>query len=206
MFGKHDASCPENHDCYYPACRSKRNPLLHTCTQTSAHQLLDDSGVEYVDRAIGTQMPNSIVLGAGSRRNDGKRTRHSGLVRELQMPLPTVLQFVFGPLNCVAGYSPCGVRIFFVAHRYLAIWDAHYSADITKVTEKGGIWRRGLKFVVTGSQEQREGAKPDPEHPGSDAQEDSRVRYPPVELSQRKGENCEERIPDRFRLWWFISG
>jgi hypothetical protein len=51
------------------------------------------------------------------------------------------------------------VRIFFVAHRYLAIWDAHYSADITKITEKGGIWRRGLNLVLTVSQSNDKGPR-----------------------------------------------
>jgi len=102
-------------------------------------------------------------------------TRHSGRVWVFQVPFVTTL--VFGH-----------VRIVFAAHRYLAIWDAHYSADITKIAEKGGIWRRGLKFVVTGSQEQREGAAPDPEYPGSGAQKESRVPNPSARVIVPKAE------------------
>ena len=89
-----------------------------------------------MNRAVACEMPHGFVFGAGSSQNDGKRTRQVGRLRERQVPLPTAM--VFGH-----------VRIFFVAHRYLAIWDAHYSADITKIAEKGGIWRRSLNFVVT---------------------------------------------------------
>src|ERR1022692_2313126 len=121
-------------------------------------------------------MPNSIVFGACSCRNDWKWIRKVGHVTELQVPLRTVFPGVFGPLNCVEGNLPCRIRIVFAAHRHLADWDAHYSADITKVAEKGGIWRRGLKFVLKGSQEQRDGAAPDPEYPDSGSQKDSRVR------------------------------
>ena len=46
-------------------------------------------------------MPNRVVLGACSRQNDRKRTRHPGCVREFYVPFVTTLVF---------GY----VRIFFV--------------------------------------------------------------------------------------------
>jgi hypothetical protein len=84
-------------------------------------------------------MPNRIVLGACSRRNDGKRTRHSGRVRVLKMPLRAPVPIVFGPFNWFGGNAPCRIRIVFAAHRHLAEWDAHYETEITKVAEKAGI-------------------------------------------------------------------
>jgi hypothetical protein len=50
--------------------------------------------------------------------------------------------------------------------------------EITKVAEKGGIWRRGPNFVLTVGQEPRDEAAPDPQYPGSGAQGDSRVLIP----------------------------
>ena len=111
-------------------------------------------------------MTDWVVLRARSRWDDGERTRHSGRVRVLKMPFVTTL--VFGH-----------VRIFFLSLiKHLTNWDAHYPADITKITEKAGIWRCGPNFVLTVRHEQREGAAPDPEYPGPGAQGDSRVLIP----------------------------
>ncbi len=110
--------------------------VLHTCPQASTDKFLDDAVVENVYAAIRSKMPNSIVLGAGSCRNDRKRTRHSGRVWVLQMPLRAAVPIVFGPSNWFGGNSPCRrTGIVFAAHRHLAISDAHYETEITKVAD-----------------------------------------------------------------------
>ena len=127
-----------------PASFRGCNPLLPNAgAQTSTDKFLDDSGVEHVNPSIGSKMPNSIVLGPCSRRNDRKRTWHSGRVRVLQVPLGTALPIVFGPLNWFGGNSPCRIGIVFAAHRHLADWDAYYETEITKVAEKAGIGGAG---------------------------------------------------------------
>lgn len=73
-------------------------------------------------------------------------------VRELQVPLPTLIPRVFG-----------SVRIVFVSPSYLSNWDAHYSVEITKTAGKGGIWRRGPDFVLAVGQEPRNEAASEPE-------------------------------------------
>ena len=93
-------------------------------------------------------MTNGIVLGARSRQNDRKRTRHSGRVWVLQMPLRAAVPIVFGPLNWFGGNSPCRIGIVFAAHRHLADWDAHYETEITKVAEIGELRWRGLNFIT----------------------------------------------------------
>jgi hypothetical protein len=72
--------------------------------------------------------------------------------------------------------------IVFVAHRHLANWDTHYETEITKIAEKAELWWRGLKFVLTVSQEQREGAALDPERPDFGAQRDSRCLIPTADV------------------------
>jgi hypothetical protein len=58
----------------------------HTRTQTSTDKFLDDYGVEDVNRSVGREMPNGVVLGACSSRNDWERVRKVGRVLELQVP------------------------------------------------------------------------------------------------------------------------
>jgi len=91
--------------------------VLHTCPQTSTDKFLNNAVVENVYAAIRSEMPHGIVLGAGSRRNDRERARHSGRVWVLQMPLRAAVPIIFGPLNWVEGDSPCRIGIVFAAHR-----------------------------------------------------------------------------------------
>ena len=52
--------------------------VLHTCTQASTDEFLDDSVVENMNPAIRSKMPHRVVLGAGSRQKDRKRIREFG--------------------------------------------------------------------------------------------------------------------------------
>jgi hypothetical protein len=159
------------------------------CSQSSTHQSFDDPCVEHVNRAISRKMPNSIMLG--------------GRFPLAQSGMDTAFRACKGTPSATPHRPPTCLRATELCSRVLAVRSTNLfcrsfnTSQFLPLTikrilrrwgEKAELGWRGLNFVVTGSQEQREGAKPDPEHPDSGAQKDSRVLIPAARVITLKTE------------------